>query len=288
MGPTASGKTALAEALAEELDAQLINADASQAYIGMSIGTAKPEDTHRYKLLDLKTPDEQYGAGEFCRLASAELDELWDKGRSAVVVGGTGFYLRALFEQYEGLEDQPDPVLRDNLNRRRESEGLESLVQELLAFDPDAATRIDLKNPNRVTRALERAIQPSVPSLISLPPFRKIKLGLNPQVDQLFDRISTRVNTMMHNGWIQEVRDLLEAGYTRESPGFRAIGYSDVARYLDEEIELEEVIATTIATTVRYAKRQRTWLRSEPKLNILQSGEPELLARALNLVHGDF
>ena len=131
MGPTASGKTGLAEALADELDATLINADAFQIYRGMDIGTAKPKAKSRYALLDIKNPNEGYGVGEWAQSAQAIVQDAWIAAKSVIVVGGTGLYIRALFEEYDGLHPAPDPVLRSELELREQTEGLPALYAEL-------------------------------------------------------------------------------------------------------------------------------------------------------------
>ena len=205
MGPTASGKTALAEAIADDLDAELINADAFQVYRGMDIGTAKPANRQRYRLLDLKDPDETYGVGEFCMLAQAHLGDLWDQGRSAVFVGGTGLYIRALFEEYSGLQPGPNPVLRAELNLRHARDGIQSLIDELLQHDPLAHERLDTKNPVRVKRALERALRPQTVLKVSLPPFRRIKLAISVESDSLASRIESRTQSMVQNGWVRRL-----------------------------------------------------------------------------------
>jgi len=281
MGPTASGKTDLAERLAEILEAQLINADAFQVYRGMDLGTAKPENKGRYQLLDLKDPNQQYGVGEFCRDALAELQNLYKHQTSAILVGGTGFYIRALLGEYDALQSQPNPELRENLQARLKKEGLQPLVEELLTKDPN--TKIDIKNPVRVTRALERLADPNPPIKVDLPPFNTLKLGIEMEVDLLNRRIEERTARMVQNGWVQEVRQLLDSGYGPGDPGFRAIGYSEIARHLTDGTDLEEATAAATAETRRYAKRQRTWLRSEPSL-VRISGGDDALATALSAV----
>lgn len=271
MGPTASGKTDLAETIADRLDAQLINADAFQAYIGMDIGTAKPAHRDRYLLLDVKQPNENYGVGEFILAALPHLRSLFESGRSAVLVGGTGLYIRALMEEYDDLLSEPDPALREELNRRHEQEGLEVLAEELTVKDPDTAAQTDLKNPARVKRALERLRLPKSPLDVELPKFARLKVGLCPDLGPLEARIESRCRAMVHNGWDLEVERLLAAGYSESDPGFRAIGYRPLASYLQGQSELEEAITTTIVETRRYAKRQRTWLRSEPDLKQVSS-----------------
>lgn len=269
MGPTASGKTDLAERLADELDAQLLNADAFQIYRGMDVGTAKPADRARYRLLDLKDPDEPFGVGEYVRLAQQALAGLYTQGRSAVVVGGTGLYVRALFEEYAEMSAAPDPRLREELNAAFAAEGLAPLVERLRILDPETAERVDLRNPARVKRALERALAPTPAPATTLPPFAKLKVGLHVNPQDLELRIEQRVSLMVQNGWVQEVQRLMHMGYSLDAPGFRAIGYRAISEYLLGKVELEEAVTTAIVDTRRYAKRQRTWLRSEPNLTAL-------------------
>ena len=284
MGPTASGKTDLAEALAERLDAQLINGDAFQAYRGMDVGTAKPERKELYELLDIKQPNEPYGVGEFCSRARSILEGLWEHGRSAVVVGGTGLYLRALFEQYSDLMPEPDPELRQRLQQKLQAEGIDALLQELWEADPEAYKRVDHRNPVRVTRALERALDRRTASPVVLPPFVRHKFGLLRNKHDLLSRIEERTRRMVQNGWVQEVQALVAEGYGPGDPGFRAIGYVEFAGYLAGRTDLEEAIATAIAETRRFAKRQRTWLRSEPGLRHLDPTEPELVKQAIEAI----
>lgn len=279
MGPTASGKTEVAEALADIADAQLINADAFQIYRGMDIGTAKPERVSDYKLLNIRNPSEGFGVGEYVALARQELTECWEAERSAVVVGGTGLYMRALFEEYADMSDAPDPELRSKLDQQT----LEDLVTELVSLDKTIAMRVDLQNRVRVQRAIERIYSPKPSLPVRLPPFQKCKYAVMRDSEETNERISLRVEKMMQRGWLNEVQRLLDAGYSAADPGFRALGYQALWRHLTGEIELKEAMATTIAETRRYAKRQRTWLRTEPNLVVLDSGHA--LAHATRDLH---
>ncbi len=289
MGCTATGKTSLAEALAHELDAQLMNADAFQVYRGMDIGTAKPSDKDRYSLLDLKNPDEAFGVGEWVQLALSELRRIWIQGRSAVIVGGTGLYIRALYEQYRDLQPAPDPALRADIERRESAIGLTALYSELLERSPEAATGVDPNNPVRVRRALERALSPGEPINVEIPPFRKLKLAIHRSAQEISENIALRTQGMLQNGWSLEVEELRDRGYRPEDPGFRALGYREMWDYLEHKMELQEAIATTIAATQQYAKRQRTWLRSEPGL-VMLAGEsaPEIFEQAMGAVRANF
>ncbi|MHB8635813.1 MAG: tRNA (adenosine(37)-N6)-dimethylallyltransferase MiaA [Fimbriimonadaceae bacterium] len=282
MGPTASGKTEVAEALACLLNAQLINADAFQVYRGMDVGTAKPTAKHLYRLLDLKTPNETYGAGEFVVLARAELANLFDQGKSAVVVGGTGLYIRALFEQYGQLGASPDPAVRAALMQRERTDGLAALALELGRRAPDVAAQIDLRNPVRVRRALER-LDCAAPNLSSeLPPFRQLKLVIHFDTGELNARIESRAQAMVQNGWLEEVVSLKRAGFGPGDPGFRALGYAAMWQHVSGTKALSDALAATVTDTRRYAKRQRSWLRSEPNtVAIFGESAPELIKCAI-------
>jgi tRNA dimethylallyltransferase len=296
MGPTASGKTELAERYARLLGAQLINADAFQVYRGMDIGTAKPAAKELYRLLDLKDPHEPFGVGEWVRLAAAELACLWRECRPAVVVGGTGLYVRALFERYTGLEGPPDPALRAELMEREARDGLSALAEHLASLDPGAWARIDPRNPVRVRRALERALQPPEPVAFDLPPFARAKIGLEWDVDVLNERIGARTDALISAGWPGEVGTLIASGIGADAPGMRAIGYSALASWHRGEVCLTEATDQIKLATRQYARRQRTWMRSEPALFRLhrQPGDEftdeellALLAKARESRHGE-
>lgn len=274
MGPTASGKSALAEGLADLWGAVLINADAFQAYRGLDIGTAKPDRRDRYQLLDVKDPTETYGAGEFVDRAYPILVEAFGQGRHVVVVGGTGLYLRALFEEYDTMAEAPDPVVRARLNHLHETAGLAPLVEELVARAPEVAAALDLRNPARVKRALERLDLPRTEGK-RLPPFRKGKFVIVTEPAQLNEQIAYRAQKMVQNGWLEEVRRLKNAGLSVDAPGLRAIGYREWYRVLNGELSRDDAMANVVLETRRYAKRQRTWLRSEPnriELRTLDTG----------------
>jgi len=282
MGPTASGKTEVAEAIADHFDAQLINADAFQVYRGMDIGTAKPECKSRYRLLDLKAPNEGFGVGEFVQLARAELAQLFEVGRSAVVVGGTGLYIRALFEQYTELAPSPAPELRAVLMAREAQEGLKSLTDELTRRAPEISSRVDLANPVRVRRALERLDSEPAQKPADLPPFLTTKLVLQPDKNELTALIEIRMHTMVQNGWLEEVESLKRLGFGPGDPGFRALGYTALWQHLAGTVALKDALESTVMDTRRYAKRQRSWLRSEPNaLPITGASPSELISAAL-------
>lgn len=284
-GPTASGKTALAEALADHLGARLVNADAFQVYRGLDIGTAKPTRRERYALLDVADPREAFSVGRWLPLAHEELEAAWRDARSAIVVGGTGLYLRALFEEFQELGAPPDPAVREALLQRERSAGLGPLVEELRRLAPDRAAAIDTANPVRVRRELEklRSKPQSIP--YQLPPFRKVKIGVECPSDALGARIAERVGKMFEQGWVEEVQALLDAGVPDSAPGMRAIGYRDITAMLRGSLSGNATIERIVAATRQYAKRQRTWMRAEPNLQSLE-GEMQCapVGRAMELI----
>ncbi len=260
MGPTASGKSDLAEAVRRSWGpGPLVVADAFQVYRGFDVGTGKRTGGGR-ELVDFKDPRDDYGAGEFVRLALPILSAAYDAGRDVVVEGGTGFYVRALLEGYDALAPAPDPALRARLMEEESELGLAALVARLPA---EIAARTDLRNPVRVRRALERLAGPP-PEPFALPPFRVAKIALDR--GDLKARIAARVDAMFGAGWPDEVRGLLDSGVPESASAFRAIGYRTVAALLRGETSESAARESVTLETHRYAKRQRTWLRSEPRL----------------------
>ena len=266
MGQTASGKTDLAEFIADAWGAVLVNADAFQMYRGMDIGTAKPADPSRYQLMNTLDPNEEYGVGEFAVQAQQILSSAYAERRDVVIVGGTGLYIRALMDEWQDMQAAPDPALRTHLD----AQSLEDLVGQL---PTEKREGIDLQNKARVRRALERHLSPTAAIRISLPPFRKFKIALDWPVDEINSRIDRRVEIMWETGWPDEVLHLMKKGFDERCFGFRAIGYSQIAQFLRGGIN-EGVCRELIqAQTRAYAKRQRTWLRSEKGL-VLGSPSP--------------
>jgi len=263
MGPTGSGKSGIAEKVAKKLGAQLINADAFQVYRGLDIGTNKPSDCSQYELINLVEPTEQFGLGEWIRESCKVLTRCWATNQPVVFVGGTGLYIRALFEGYAEMSGPPDAEVRERLMLREKTEGLQSLVDELKSKAVHIAEATDLKNPVRVRRALERLENPQTIEF-QIPPFEKAKFSIVLNSEILSERISKRLDQMIEAGWIEEVEKLIKNGVPENAPGFRAIGYHTWVRLLKGELSLDEGKAEVLNATLSYAKRQRTWLRKEP------------------------
>jgi tRNA dimethylallyltransferase len=285
VGATATGKSALALALAEELGGEIVNADALQVYRGFDIGTAKPTPEERrrvpHHLIDILDPHERYSAGEFARRARAAIGEIEGRGRLPIVVGGSGLYLRALIE---GISPVPpgDPATRRALRARLAGEGLPALYAELARRDPETAARLAPGDTQRILRALEVALVSGVPltTWISRQPFGMERLsatrvGLTLPRAVLYDAIAGRVLRMVERGWVDEVAELLRSGIEPSLPAFQAIGYRQLARHVLGEWPLERAIDAILQATRRFAKRQETWFRKEPDVTWFEARDPD-------------
>jgi tRNA dimethylallyltransferase len=295
LGATATGKSAVALAVAEALGGEIVNADALQVYRGFDIGTAKPTAEERarvpHHLLDILEPSERFSAGEFARRARRVLAEIGERGSLALVVGGSGLYLRALLE---GISPVPpgDPALRRRLRRRLEHEGLPALEAELAERDPATAARLAAGDTQRVLRALEVVLTSGVPlsRWIERQPFGDqrlpaLKIGLTLPRTILYDRIAARVVRMLDRGWLDEVEDLLKRGVEANLPAFQAIGYRQLVEHLRGEASLEEAVEEITRQTRRFAKRQETWFRKEPEVVWVQADPPtEVTPRILQII----
>lgn len=261
MGPTASGKTELAEAIAERLDARLVSADAFQVYRGLDIGTNKPLRTDRYAMIDVADPSETYTVGRYVSEARPICARTTDLGTNVVIVGGTGLYVRRLLDDSSALSLPPPAGLRERLRKTLEDSGVEDLLAEakLNREDLNAQT---LMNPVHLVRAAERAIvgRAEPPVLWSA---RRYKVAILRPRAEIVTRIEKRLSQMLQNGWLDEVRELLSR-WPRESPAFRAIGYRELIDVVESRTDLTEAVSRIAVRTRQYAKRQMTWLRAEP------------------------
>jgi tRNA dimethylallyltransferase len=294
-GPTASGKSAVAEYLAQRFDLQLLSVDSALVYRGLDIGSAKPAHGIRehYQLIDLCEPEESYSAARFVSDANAALEQCRVVQRSAVLVGGTGLYFRAL---NQGLSELPaaDPALRANLARRLENEGARVLHDELARLDPLAATRIGVNDLQRLCRALE-VIELSGQSLSSQQTGPRIQAARGADLriawaplerDWLHRRIEARLQQMFAEGFVEEVRGLMRRpGLTDVHPSMRAVGYRQVWSWLATgepcDARAQEL---ALYATRQLAKRQFTWLRSETGMHWIDAAAPDAMVQAERLV----
>jgi tRNA dimethylallyltransferase len=272
VGPTASGKSALAVSLAKAFDGAIVSCDALQVYRCLDIGTGKIPVEERggvpHHLLDVVDPDEEFTAADYIRTSAPIVMGLDSQGILPIVVGGTGLYLRALML---GLFEGPGrrPELRARISAVAERHGADFVHRMLARLDPDSADRIHPNDRVRMIRALEVIFSShtTMSEMMSrrrspLEGYRFLLYGLAPPREQLISKIERRVNKMFRDGFVDEVRYLLE-NYGSEVPAFKAIGYKELARYFSGELSLSEAEQQTVRATVQYAKRQMTWFRRE-------------------------
>jgi tRNA dimethylallyltransferase len=291
MGPTASGKTALAVELVKRYPMDIISVDSALVYRGMNIGTAKPGAdvlaVAPHRLIDIRDPSEAYSAADFREDALLAMAEITKRGRIPLLVGGTFLYFRAL---QNGLSDMPaaDPAIRARLEAVACRDGWEALHARLAAVDPESAARIHATDPQRIQRALE-VYELTGKTMSALHaqstardfPYRVLKLALIPE-DRLLlhEQIAIRFQQMLADGLLEEVKKLFERSeLSADLPAMRAVGYRQVWRYLSGQLAYEAMVEQAIIATRQYAKRQLTWLRSESDLERLAAGNSDILDR---------
>ena len=275
VGPTASGKSALALRLAQLFDGEIVNCDSLQVYRGMDIGTSKPTLVERellpHHLFDARNPDQVFNAGEYAQITRPLLAEIAGRNRLPIVTGGAGFYLKALLD---GLFPGPgrSMVIRARLDRiAGRYEG--ALHRILNCWDADSAARIHPNDGNKLVRALEVIIAEGQPLSSAhkrmrgrLEGFRSLKIGLNPDRPQLRLRIEQRTRQMFAHGLMEEVERLRAAGYGPEAKAMEAVGYRQAQAVLNHQLTVEQAIAETTTRTAQYAKRQMTWFRRDAEV----------------------
>ncbi|WP_232792533.1 tRNA (adenosine(37)-N6)-dimethylallyltransferase MiaA [Actinacidiphila yeochonensis] len=289
VGPTAAGKSDLGVALAQELGGEVVNADSMQLYRGMDIGTAKLTADERqgvpHRLLDIWDVTEAASVAEYQRLARAEIDRLHAAGRVPVLVGGSGLYVRAAIDalRFPGT----DPAVRARLEAELELRGPGALHARLAAVDPDAARAILPGNGRRIVRALEVVEITGEPFTANLPGpdavYDTVQIGVSVPRPELDERITARVDRMWEAGLVGEVRTLEEAGLRSGLTASRALGYQQVLAALAGECTEEEARAETVRATKRFARRQESWFRRDPRVCWLTSRGSELTTQALVL-----
>ena len=272
LGPTGSGKSELALGVAGRFGGEVVNCDSLQVYRYFDLGTAKlPPEARRgvpHHLIDILDPDQVFTAGEYARLGRRVLEEISARGRLPVVAGGTGFYLRALFD---GLFPGPqrNQALRERLaaRERRKSGSLHRLLRR---FDPQSSRRIHPRDLPKLTRALEVCLLTRRPvtelfqqGRAALGGFRILKIGLSPAREQLYEKLDRRTRQMFEAGLIEEVRGILSRGFAATVKPFESHGYRQAVQVLNGELKLDEAIFYAQRNTRRYAKRQMTWFRQE-------------------------
>jgi len=293
-GPTASGKTALAIELARRLETEIISADSMQFYRGMAIGTAAPTPEEqaqvKHHFVGLLDPSEDFSAGAFEILAREVVRGLNERGLPAVVVGGSGLYLRALCN---GLFDGPpkDETIRSRLHVEARERGTATLYKRLQAVDAEYAAAIGANDLRRIVRAIE-VFEVSGRPMSALhrehrehrEPLDAVWVAIDLPRDALYARIDARADAMIAHGFVEEVRALLDHGYLPHIERLRCLGYRELAAHLLGEISLDEAVALIKRNTRRYAKRQLSWFRHEPRIRWVSNKTDMAVANLADIV----
>lgn len=269
-GPTAVGKTALSIELAKDLNAEIISADSMQIYEYMDVGSAKVTkeemDGVIHHLIDEVKPDYAFSVSEFQKRANKYIKDIDDRGKKVLVTGGTGLYLNSLIYDMDFAKSNRNSKLREELELELKENGIDYMHEKLRALDEDAANRIHKNNTKRVIRALEvcldgKKMQDFSTELKYNENYQPIIIVLNRDREVLYERINKRVDLMMENNLIDEVKHLLDIGYDKNLISMQGIGYKEIVKYLEGEYSLDEAIEIIKRDSRRYAKRQITWFK---------------------------
>jgi tRNA dimethylallyltransferase len=293
LGATAVGKTELSLRLCEQFSGEVVSADSRQIYVGMDIGTAKatPEEQQRvpHHLLDICRPDAPLTLAQYQALAYAAIDDIHRRGKVPLLVGGTALYIRAVVEGLRIPEVAPNPALRAELEQLLAQAGRAALFARLQAVDPVGAAAVDPQNPRRVMRALE-IFAATGRSKVELegkspPPYRVLQIGLRRTRAELHARIDARVEQMIAQGFVNETRRLLDAGYAPNLPAMTSLGYREITAYLSGEMSLAQAIERIQIETHRYVRHQETWFRRMGDVEWFDPAAPETWDRVMQRVN---
>lgn len=293
-GPTAVGKTGLALDVAQALGGEIVGADSRQVYRRMDIGTAKPDAAQqarvRHHLIDVVDPDENLSLSQYLKLAYAAIGDVHTRGKLPLLVGGTGQYITALVEGWTAPEVPPDNVLRAELEAFAAAHGAQALHNRLRALDDAAADAIDYRNVRRVVRALEVCTLTgekfSAQQRRTPPPYRIYAMGLTLERQRLYAQANARVDAMLAQGWLDEVRALLDAGYARTLPAMSGLGYRQLAAHLLDGMPLVDAVTLTQHATHDFIRRQYTWFRGHDHATLWHNRDELRLQVVLDdLVH---
>ncbi len=269
VGPTGVGKTALAVTLARALGSEIVSADSRQVYRYMDIGTAKPtrheQAQARHHLIDIVDPDQDFGLATYQTLACRAIDDLRAQKKHPLLVGGTGQYIRAVIEGWIIPRVPPDETLRAQLYADAEQSGPQALYRQLLELDPGAGELIDARNIRRVVRALEVCIKSGRPFSQQRgknpPPYEIIQIGLTMEREALYHRIDARIDAMLDAGLIDEIKRLLDRGYSWSLPALSSLGYAQLRGYLEGTASRQTCVALIKKDTRRFIRQQYNWFR---------------------------
>ena len=283
-GPTATGKSDLAVEVALSLGGEIINADSMQLYRGMDIGTAKLTLLERqgipHHLLDILDVSQDASVAQYQVLAREVIDDIRSRGKAAVIVGGTGLYIKSIIDEMNFPETDPD--LRARLEAEAEELGVSELYSRLRLLDPEAAAAIEPANTRRIIRALEvievtgKPYSANLPSDVSIRYPEALHFGLSMERSHLAPRIEERVARMWESGLVEEVETLIEQGLLKGATAQRAIGYAQVLSFKRGEIDEATAISETITATRQYVRRQATWFKCYHRIQWISEGVPRL------------
>ena len=296
-GPTASGKTALAVELAKRFNGEVVSCDSMQIYRRMDIGTAKPFPEEQqgipHHMIDVADPDEDFSVSRYCEMASPIVDDIVARGKTAIIAGGTGLYMDSLIKGND-FAPFPSTGCRERLEAQCDEMGMEFMMNMLRDIDPEAAARIH--DRKRMIRALEvyqetgeTITEHNRKTQLIPPKYNPLWFGLDFESRQeLYDRIDLRVDIMLQQGLVEEIRSLLASGIPEKCTAMQAIGYKEFVDALDGRCTMEEAAAQVQQSSRRYAKRQLTWFRRNKAMNWLTrhpgEGAEEILERATQIV----
>ena len=289
-GPTASGKTALSIALAKEMGAEIVSCDSMQVYKRMDIGTAKPSLEERdgivHHMLDVAEPDEDFSVSRYCNMAAPIIDDIHARGKTAIVVGGTGLYMDSLIK---GNDFAPFPST--GMREMLEAKPIEEVYAQLQTIDPEAAARLHLSDKKRIIRAMEvyletgETITEHNRRTQAIPPkYHPVWFALEDEDRKdLYDRIDRRVDIMLQQGLVQEIRELLASGIPAKCTAMQAIGYKEFVAALEGQISIAEAAVQVQQSSRHYAKRQLTWFRRNPNIHWLRRSKTVGTEEIMNL-----
>lgn len=300
-GPTASGKTALAVALAKAIGGEVVSCDSMQIYRRMDIGTAKPTVQEMagipHHMLDVADPEEDFSVGRYCEMATQIVEDIRQRGKIPIIAGGTGLYMDALIKGNR-FAPCPSTGMREKLEQQADEKGMEAMLELLRSIDPDSAARLHLADRKRILRALEvyyetgQTITAHNLQTQAIPPrYDPVWFALeDTQRSELYARIDSRVSKMLEAGLLDEIRELLDSGIPEKCTAMQAIGYKEFIAALNGQCSIEEAADDVRQASRHYAKRQLTWFRRNPNMNWLRrdTGETteEILAKALQILRG--
>ncbi len=296
-GPTASGKTALSIALAKELSGEIISCDSMQIYRHMDIGTAKPTVAERegivHYMLDVADPQEDFSVSRYCAMAQPIVDDVLTRGKTAIIVGGTGLYMDALIRG-NAFAPSPSTGRREELERLADTQGIEAVLKQLQSVDPESAARLHPADRKRIIRAMEvyletgETITAHNARTQTIPPrYSPLWFALEDENRQaLYDRIDRRVDDMLEKGLLEEIQGLLADGIPKTATAMQAIGYKEFIAALEGKCTVAEAANAVRQSSRRYAKRQLTWFRRNNAIHWLRrgSGLPEILTQARQIL----